>query len=440
MSAQSNINDFIDAQVFGNEIYMEYDFQMMLDSIDAQNLLLGSVAAPVITSVATGTDILENTGVDQTVYATVATAVWPAPTYAIAGTDAALLVVNASTGFVTLTADPDYETKSSYSFNVTAIDAANNTSAATTVTFSITNVDEVIPTITSGATGTDLAENSGSGQTIYTITSDANDGGTIQSYAIAGTDAALLGVNASTGVVTLTADPDYETQSSYSFTVTATDETGTSNATTVTFSITDVVESPSCNGPTFEGYTYDVVQIGNQCWFAENLRTTVYADGSPIPEVTGNSAWSGLSTGARCDYGNNANNVATYGRLYNWYAVNTGNLCPSGWHVPTDLEYTTLTDFLGGAPVASVAMKSSSSVMYSPTAWDGTNTSGFSGLPGGKRDYYGGVYSVGNGGFFWSASANGASAWYRKLFGGSTVVNRGSSNRGDGFSVRCVRD
>ena len=222
---------------------MEYDYQMMLDSIDALNVLLNSVAAPAITSGATGTDLVENTGADQTVYTTVATAVWPAPTYAIAGTDAALLGVNASTGVVTLTANPDYEAKSSYSFNVTATDAANNTSAATTVTFSITNVDDAIPTITSGATGTDLAENSGAGETIYTITADANDGGTIQSYAIAGTDAALLGVNASTGVVTLTADPDYETQSSYSFTVTATDEAGTSNATTVTFSITNVDEA-----------------------------------------------------------------------------------------------------------------------------------------------------------------------------------------------------
>ena len=352
LSAQSNINDFIDAQVSGTNIFMEYDYQMMLDSIDAQNVLLNSVAAPAITSGATGTDLAENTGADQTVYTTVATAVWPAPTYAIAGTDAALLGVNASTGVVTLTANPDYEAKSSYSFNVTATDAANNTSAATTVTFSITNVDEAIPTITSGATGTDLAENSGSGQTIYTITSDANDGGTIQSYAIAGTDAALLVVNASTGVVTLTADPDYETQSSYSFTVTATDEAGTSNATTVTFSITDVDESPPCNGPTFEGYTYDVVQIGTQCWFAENLRSENYNTGTAIATGLNNATWSTTTDGAVTvyhEFGANAvANLSTYGRLYNWYAVNTGNLCPSGWHVPTDGEYTTLTDFLGG--------------------------------------------------------------------------------------------
>ena len=183
--------------------------------------------------------------------------------------------------------------------------------------------------------------------------------------------------------------------------------------------------------------TYDLVAIGDQCWFAENLRTTVYADGSPIPEVTGNSAWAGLSTGARCDYGNNANNVATYGRLYNWYAVNTGNLCPSGWHVPTDVEYTTLTDGLGGGSVAGGKMKSSAS--DSP-AWNGTNTSGFSGLAGGFRDFDGYFYFEGNYGYFWSASAFGASAWSRRLSGGLTGVSRFGNDQRVGFSVRCVRD
>ena len=241
--------------------------------------------------------------------------------------------------------------------------------------------------------GTDLAENSGAGETIYTITADANDGGTIQSYAIAGTDAALLVVNASTGVVTLTADPDYETQSSYSFTVTATDEAGTSNATTVTFSITDVVESPPCNGPTFEGYTYDVVQIGTQCWFAENLRSENYNTGTAIATGLSDATWSTTTDGAVTVYdeggANAVANLSTYGRLYNWYAVNTGNLCPTGWHVPTDEEYTTLTDGLGGPTVAGDAMKSSAS--DSP-AWNGTNSSGFSGLAGGYRNYNGDFY------------------------------------------------
>ena len=342
-------------------------------------------------------------------------------------------------GVVTLTADPDYETKSSYSFTVTASDAAG-TSQATTVTFSITNVDDVIPTITSGATGTDLAENSGAGQTIYTIAAAANDGGTIQSYAIAGTDAALLGVDAATGVVTLTADPDYNTKSSYSFTVTATDEAGTSAATAVTFAISAAAAPPAfvnCGDPyTYEGHSYATVQIETECWFTENLRTTVYADGSTIPEVTDNSAWAGLSTGARCDYDNDANNVATYGRLYNLHAVNMGNLCPSGWHVPTDVEYTTLTDFLGGDLLV-VGDKMKSSASDSP-AWDGTNTNGFSGLAGGWRMYNGAFNSVGSSGYFWSES--GTQSWYRRLTTGTTQVYRNGTQEVAGQSVRCVQD
>ena len=97
-----------------------------------------------------------------------------------------------------------------------------------------------------------------------------------------------------------------------------------------------------------DGYDYAVVEIGDQCWFAENLRTTVYADGSAIPEETDNTAWAGLSTGARCDYDNDASNVATYGRLYNWYAAtDAAELCPTGWHVPTDDEWTALETYLG---------------------------------------------------------------------------------------------
>ena len=197
--------------------------------------------APTITSGTTGNNLEENIGAGQTVYTITADANdGGTNSYAIAGTDVALLSVNAASGVVTLDADPDYETKNSYSFTVTATDAAG-TSAATSVTFSITNVDDIAPTITSGTTGTPLEENSGAGQTVYTITADANDGGT-NSYAIAGTDVALLSVNAASGVVTLDANPDFETKPNYSFTVTATDAAGTSAATTVTFSITNVDE------------------------------------------------------------------------------------------------------------------------------------------------------------------------------------------------------
>ena len=214
---------------------------------------------PVVTSGTTGTNLAENSGSGQTVYTITATDAVGVESYAIDGTDASLLSVNSSTGVVSLTADPDYETRSSYSFTVTASDAAGNTSASTTVTFSITDKDEIPPVITSGTTGTNLAENSGSGQTVYTIT--ATDAVGVESYAIDGTDASLLSVNSSTGVVSLTADPDYETRSSYSFTVTASDAAGnTSASTTVTFSITDKDEIPPVITVTSGT---DTVQIGS---------------------------------------------------------------------------------------------------------------------------------------------------------------------------------
>ncbi|MDA9864470.1 fibrobacter succinogenes major paralogous domain-containing protein, partial [Flavobacteriales bacterium] len=120
----------------------------------------------------------------------------------------------------------------------------------------------------------------------------------------------------------------------------------------------------TCASPSMDGHSYGVVEIGDQCWFAENLRTTVYADGAAIPEVTDNIAWAGLSTGARCDYDNNASNVATYGRMYNWYAVDDARgLCPSGWHVPTDGEWTDLENHIssqGFSGTEGAALKSMS--------------------------------------------------------------------------------
>ncbi len=134
-----------------------------------------------------------------------------------------------------------------------------------------------------------------------------------------------------------------------------------------------------------DGHSYGVVEIGDQCWFAENLRTTVYADGSAIPEETDNTAWAGLSTGARCDYDNDASNVATYGRLYNWYAAtDAAELCPTGWHVPTDDEWTALETYLG----ANGHSGTEGAALKSTSGWagaNGTDDFGFSALPGGSR-------------------------------------------------------
>ena len=197
----------------------------------------------------------------------------------------------------------------------------------------------------------------------------------------------------------------------------------------------------TCTEVEMDGYTYSVVEIGDQCWFAENLRTTTYADGTGISEVTDGVAWGELIVGARCDYNNDASNVATYGRLYNWYAVvNARGLCPSGWHVPTDGEWTQLEDYItsqGFDGTEGTALKSTS-------GWNsgsnGTDDFGFSALPGGFRAHDDGSFlSAGYAGYWWSSSPNGPFAWHRLL--GILPAIGGSSNYPRyGFSVRCLRD
>jgi len=210
--------------------------------------------------------------------------------------------------------------------------------------------------------------------------------------------------------------------------------------------------SPVCdfqNSFTYDGYTYDLVAIGDQCWFAENLRNEHYANGDAIPGGLNSSEWNETSNGAQAVFGDGTSpvingsedevaNLADYGRLYNWYAVDDSRgLCPSGWHVPSDVEFTTLTDGLGGELTAGEKMKSSPS--DSPS-WNGTNTSGFSGLGGGARFSNGEFNNGGSEGLWRSASANGANAWFRSLLGGSSEVGRWHTSSQSGFSVRCVRD
>ena len=192
----------------------------------------------------------------------------------------------------------------------------------------------------------------------------------------------------------------------------------------------------TCASPSMDGHSYGVVEIGDQCWFAENLLTTDYADGSAIPEVTDDATWSGLSSGARSDYDNDASNALTYGRLYNWYAVNNGSgLCPSGWHVPTDEEWTALETYLGTnghSGTEGTALKSSD--------WNGTDDFGFSALPGGYRFYSSDFYAAGDRSYWWSSSPSGGDAWFRVLTTSYPAILQNTLNPRFGYSVRCLRD
>ncbi len=192
----------------------------------------------------------------------------------------------------------------------------------------------------------------------------------------------------------------------------------------------------------FDGNAYQAVIIGTQVWMAENLKVTHYRNGDAIPNVTGNTEWQNLSSGAYCEYNNDVNNVVTYGRLYNWHAVNDDrDLAPTGWHVPTDAEWQTLMDYLGGDMLAGGKMKETGTTHWTSPNSDATNESGFTSLPGGQRNWNGTWYELNTNAWFWSSTEdNSLDAWYRALYYNNGGVARDNYLKLDGFSIRCVKD
>lgn len=192
-----------------------------------------------------------------------------------------------------------------------------------------------------------------------------------------------------------------------------------------------------------DGNDYQTVAIGVQVWMASNLKTTKYNDGTAIPLVTADTDWAHLLSPGYCWYDNDTVNKRDYGALYNWYAVNTGKLCPTGWHVPTDAEWTILTTYLGGESVAGGKLKESgTSHWYRPNT-GATNETGFSALPGGFRDYYlGGPFIYdGYSGHWWSSTELFlAYAWNQSMSSRNSNVNRFYDDEHCGFSVRCIKD
>lgn len=210
-------------------------------------------------------------------------------------------------------------------------------------------------------------------------------------------------------------------------------------------------ESPTVTD--IDGNVYRNVQIGNQCWMAENLKTTRYNDGTDISNVADNTAWTQLSTGAWCNYEDDPANDVFYGKLYNWYAAAIPNICPIGWHVPTDTEWQQLEAALG-MPAGELgqvgyrgAAQNVGGRMKSTAIWNEPNTgasnqSGFLGYPGGSRRYDSGTSNfIGNFGFWWSASGAGSDlAWSRGLNTDEARVSRFNNFKRNGYCLRCVRD
>ena len=205
-----------------------------------------------------------------------------------------------------------------------------------------------------------------------------------------------------------------------------------------------------------DGNTYETVIIGTQEWLKTDLRTTKCNDGTPIPLVTDNNAWSSLRTGAYCWYNNDeATQTANgYGALYNWHATSECNICPVGWHVPTDAEWTTLIDYLDPANVDPTVRGIQSEVAgkkmkeegfeHWKSNWNGsnggTNESKWSGLPGGYRLPHGLFSELGFNGSWWSTTDTKDGAWRRNMVNFDDIVFRYDYGLRFGFSVRCIKD
>ena len=179
------------------------------------------------------------------------------------------------------------------------------------------------------------------------------------------------------------------------------------------------------------------IKIGTQTWTSKNLNVSTYRNGDKIPQVQDAYAWEKLTTGAWCYYENKTANGTTYGKLYNWFAVNDPRgLAPKGYHIPTDAEWTILTDNLGGG----------AGKMKSTSGWkdngNGNNTSGFAGLPGLYRYSFGSFCprSVQDIGLWWSSSVNADYKPLSLVLYSNDNINRDSRNKREGLSVRCIKN
>ncbi len=232
----------------------------------------------------------------------------------------------------------------------------------------------------------------------------------------------------------------------YYFRIKAVNSSKTAYGNDKSFKTSDTTRGPITFNPELtydsvadiDGNIYKTILVGSQVWMAENLNTTKFNDGSDIPFVIGKSAWAGLSTPGYCYYNHDS---VDYGALYNWPAVQTGKLCPSGWHVASDEEWTTLATYLESVNRDAGALKEAGSLHWSSPNFGATNETGFTSLPGGYRNSYGVFGSIKRYGYWWSSTESSSNeAFYRAMNFNYSDMDRSSSNKKGGFSVRCIRN
>ncbi|MEI7471721.1 MAG: fibrobacter succinogenes major paralogous domain-containing protein [Chitinophagaceae bacterium] len=198
----------------------------------------------------------------------------------------------------------------------------------------------------------------------------------------------------------------------------------------------------SLNTPATTAAFLPTIVIGTQQWMSKNLDLAFYRNGDPIPQVTNQAAWATLTTGAWCYYNNDSTQATTYGKLYNWYAVNDPRgLAPIGWHIPSNAELAVLSTTLGGDAIAGGKMKDAGIINWTTPNTGGNNNSGFTGLPAGHRNDVGSFTSNFSFGYWWSTTETSASiALICYLAYYVSDLNMSFGSKRNGFSVRCIRD
>jgi len=236
----------------------------------------------------------------------------------------------------------------------------------------------------------------------------------------------------------------YSTPGIYDVTLTVTNAEGTLSLTKSGL-ITVVETAGRCDSITsitdIDGNVYNVVTIGGQCWTVENLRTTRFRNGVAIPLVADSLQWKNKTTPAYCWYNDDDTKEAVYGKLYNWFTVvNANGLCPAGWHVPTDFEWTQLTTFLQGTDVAGGKLKETGTSNWEAPNQGASDMFGFKALPGGYRFSDGGFYYFGTDGLYWSSTNDGSLGWHRSFNNSTEDSYRAALFRKNGYSCRCIKN
>jgi len=195
--------------------------------------------------------------------------------------------------------------------------------------------------------------------------------------------------------------------------------------------------------PDIDGNIYKTIVIGDQIWMAENLRTTRYQNGDSIPNITDNEGWAALTSGAYCNYKNtlDLDTIATYGRLYNYYAVaDSRGIAPKGWRMPDINDWATLIEYLGGDTIASNHLKEVGNTHWEDP-FESDNSSGFTALPGGRRYLSKDIAEIGFYGDWWTLSEyNETHAGFLYLFYFSSNVNKGVNYKANGYSIRLIKE